>query len=103
MSRSSPPSAKRTAHRLLGPFLPGGEIAQAPGAHQMHPHDEPAVLGGKQEVLAAATAAGEALPLERARGRIERLQRRDVTGPRGLDGRARHERVELTHPCLDFG
>ena len=90
-------------HRLRRPLLAGREVPEPARAHQVHAEDELAVVGGKEEVLAAPARARERPPLERARGRLEALQRRDVTRSRRLDGRAGDQRVELPHPGLDLG
>src|SRR5581483_4228314 len=87
-------------HRRLRPLGPGSEVAQPPSAHQVHPQDELAVLGGEDEVLAAPLRAGEPPPLERGQRRVDRPQGRDVRRPGTRDRRPRDERVELARPRL---
>ena len=89
-------------HRLRRPFLARGQVAEPPGAHEVHPEDELAVGRREEEVLPAPAASLEAPAGERARRRVERLEGRDVARSCGLDGRTRDERIELPHPCLDL-
>jgi hypothetical protein len=66
----------------------------------MNAQHEIGTLDREEEVLAPSARALEAPAVELREGRRERLQRRDVGGARFLDGRARHERVELADPRL---
>ena len=90
-------------HRSRGAFLPGRDVAKAPGAHQVDAQHELAVLGREHEVLPPALGGREPPALEGIGPRIERLERRNVAGPRRLDGRTRHVGLELAHPGLDLG
>jgi hypothetical protein len=82
--------------RCLRPLRAGLEETDAAGAHQMDVEDELTVVGGEEEVLAAAARAREAPALERRERRVERLQRRHVRRPCLGDRRARERLVE--HP-----
>jgi hypothetical protein len=64
----------------------------------MDVEDELAVVGGEEEVLAAAACAREAPAIERPERRVERLQRRNVRRPCLGDRRARERLVERP-PC----
>ena len=89
--------------RLLRPRLAEAEPAEASGGHQVDDQDEVAVSGRKQEPLAAPLHAGEALALERAQGRVDRLQRRDVRGACSGDGEGGDGIVQRPSPRLHFG
>ena len=89
-------------HRRLRRLCSRGVVAEAAGAHQVYAHHELPVLGREEQVLAAPPRPCEAPADERRGGWVERLQGGDVGRPGLLDGCARHERVELPHPRLDF-
>ncbi len=91
-------------HRLLRPLLarPAGTAGgrRSSGGRGARARRRP---WGRAGSCPAAVLPVERAALERARRRVERLQRRDVPGPRTLDRRAGDERVELAHPRLDLG
>ena len=89
-------------HRRLRSLAALRYVLQPAGAHQMHEHDELAVVGRQQEPLRPPFDAPQPLALERLQRRIERLQRGDVGGARLLDRRPLDERIELTAPRLDL-
>src|SRR5256714_12341115 len=65
----------------LRALLAGGQVSKPPGGHQVHEQDKLAVLGGKQEALAAPVGPCEAPPIERRERRLETPQPRDVPPP----------------------
>jgi len=81
------PLAKRgrRATKALRPYLQEHEIA---------------VVGGKEEALAAPLGASEATSLDRVQRRFERLQRGDVGRAGSRDREHRHRVVQLAPPCL---
>jgi hypothetical protein len=89
--------------RHLRALFPRRLMPDPAGAHQVDPQLQLAVLRREEEPLAAAPRALEPASVELAQRRVERLQRRDVSGTGLQDRRARHERVELANPGLDLG
>jgi hypothetical protein len=54
-------------------------------------------------VLSAPSRAGEAPPFESREGRIDRLERGDVSGSRALYRIRADSGAERSHPRFDFG
>jgi hypothetical protein len=65
--------------------------------------DEPVVVGGEEEVLAAPASAGEPPSLQRRERRVVGLQRGDVRRPGPLDREGGDRIVEGAAVRLDLG
>ena len=89
--------------RRLRASLAAAQVAQAPGAHQVHVQDELAVVGRKAVAYGAPLDAGQPPPVERRERRVVRLQRRHVRGPGLLDGKGAHGIVERPAERFNFG
>ena len=94
------PQAER---RRLRALRAARDVLEPARAHQVHHHDELAVVGRQQEALRAALDAAEALAVERRERRVEGLERRDVRRTGFLDRRSLDEWVELAPPGFDLG
>src|SRR6059058_1349958 len=89
--------------RRLWAGLTSLQVLEPPGRHQMHQHDELAVLRREEEALRAPLGACQAAPLERGQRRVERLQRGDVRGTRPDDRKSGDRIVERPPPRFDLG
>jgi hypothetical protein len=69
----------------------------------MNVQDEVALLRREEKVLSASVRAREAVALELAERRVERLQRGDVSRAGLRDGRAADRGVERCPVRLDLG
>jgi hypothetical protein len=79
-----------------------GVQLEPPRRHQVQQHDE-LVVELEHEQLAAPAHARQLATLERVQRRVERLQRVDAGGERGLDGLARQDGVEPARDDLHLG